>query len=313
MRYTRLHRGFTLIELLVVILIIAVLSALLIGAVQSARESSRSLACCNNLKQLGIALNGFASQQGCLPRRSAANYSVLSRILSQIDNISLFNSTNFRINALESFSEVSPNYTVATTSLSSFACPSDFGVSQTGIASSNYLCNRGMGFDEQGSLENGPFSSAPDGYQAITDGTSNTAMMSESLQGLAGPSSRASLRLIFSTPGRNVKNSEPGIFSAACTTARPDNAPISGTKKQYSWLLADYMNTDYNHIMNVNHNTCTNGDLVQQGAWTASSFHSGGAHVLFVDGSVRFRLSTGALADWRAIGTRNGGEPVGDY
>ena len=67
-RTERCRRGFTLIELLVVISIIAMLMALLLPAVQSARRSARNVQCQNNLKQLGIAFHGFSAAQNKLPR-----------------------------------------------------------------------------------------------------------------------------------------------------------------------------------------------------------------------------------------------------
>src|SRR5947209_2223820 len=129
MRTTR--RAFTLIELLVVIAIIGVLIALLLPAVQAARESARRLQCTNNLKQMGLGLHNYESIAGALPPstilQGAANavtwnggFSVHTRILPFMEQGVAFNALNFSQNHISW-----QNSSVVAMSLTSFLCPSD--------------------------------------------------------------------------------------------------------------------------------------------------------------------------------------------
>ncbi|WZO98497.1 DUF1559 domain-containing protein [Isosphaeraceae bacterium EP7] len=147
----RLRPGFTLIELLVVISIIAVLIALLLPAVQSAREAARRMQCTNNLKQIGLAIAGYADVNGCTPmhqyrytqehnssspRGYSGTKSWLCGLLPYMENSVMANSLNYSYTPEWAYSGAvtGPDPTCSTViraTVSTFLCPSD-GVVNTG-------------------------------------------------------------------------------------------------------------------------------------------------------------------------------------
>ena len=118
--------GFTLVELLVVIAIIGVLVALLLPAVQAAREAARRTQCTNHLKQLGVALHNFESTKKLLPAgsgyaRAEPKGNWIVAIAPFLEETAVFSRYDFT-----KYSDQSPNLELAaTTVISTLICPSD--------------------------------------------------------------------------------------------------------------------------------------------------------------------------------------------
>src|SRR5215831_8983292 len=125
------RRGFALIELLVVIAIIAVLIALLLPAVHSAREAARRSQCINNLKQISLGAMNYESSVGCFPPNGqwkpcitaylyATSYSVYFALLPYIERQPIANAMNYNGCAFDV-----ANLTAEQNQISTLLCPSD--------------------------------------------------------------------------------------------------------------------------------------------------------------------------------------------
>ena len=203
------RRGFTLIELLVVIAIIGVLIALLLPAVQSAREAARRAQCTNNLKQLGIALHNYHSATNSFPLGASlqpynapgqvtfwSDWSAHALLLQYIEGSPIYAACNFSLAP-----EWDGNYgyvvnsTATNAKINSFVCPSDGNAGQqdsTGAsygANNSYMGSTGLstiGYPEATpNAQNAQQSSGIFAYQKayniaqVRDGTSNTVAFSE--------------------------------------------------------------------------------------------------------------------------------------
>jgi prepilin-type N-terminal cleavage/methylation domain-containing protein/prepilin-type processing-associated H-X9-DG protein len=323
---TRRTRGFTLIELLVVIAIIAVLIALLLPAVQAAREAARRTQCVNNLKQLGLALHNYHDSVGTFPigrmgiNRPTGNPGYPGdptggnhrmtwawQILPYIEQGTLHATVNFSLpysNAAQT--------TALYSEIAAFLCPSD---PNSGILNAftykfhlgNYMANWGNAtYDQTGKNNpyNGPanalgpvtFLGAPFtldqayGVQNITDGTSNTLLMSEVIVGLPSGTTTGTVdhRGALFNDDYNCAQFE------AYTTPNsqvPDQLP--------SWCVYPYQT-----------NPPCIGTAGIPAFNAARSFHPGGVNALLADGSVKFMKNSIGLSSWRGLSTTQGGEVI---
>ena len=216
------RRGFTLIELLVLIAIIAILIALLLPAVQSAREAARRMQCTNNMKQLGIALHNYHSAHNVFPMGCSSgmynppgtlwsvkqNLSVFALMLQFLEQIGVYNAINFNFGAdeYESINNRSLTAwiqgTATNTSINVFQCPSDPLAGQPDYQgtrnTNNYYASVGttMYWSQLGSTfpnygvpsinipSTGLFTmQASYGINSCIDGTSNTIAFAEAAVG----------------------------------------------------------------------------------------------------------------------------------
>ncbi|MDR3635462.1 MAG: DUF1559 domain-containing protein [Isosphaeraceae bacterium] len=335
--------GFTLVELLVSIAIIGSLVALLLPAVQSAREAARRARCASNLKQIGLAIHAYVSTFDALPPAGAdvlnrsplippTDHSMKARLLGFLDQSALYDSMNFAVpvnpyQLQETFFE---NVTASSTQLDVFLCPSDVnpGVSAAfarlngvdfSIASTNYPNNLGVTPTYTGRVLNGPAyllassRHGPNvlGFGDVRDGASHTAMFSEFVksgaQGEAPGSAQGRLGTIFRISWRTETGTPLGD-SRICQQA----TQIQGNYKGEFWSHHDQgRGGGYFHTNTPNTKSC-NGGFFRYGWVGASSFHPRGVNVLFLDGSTRFVSDDIDYHSWMAIGTIAGGEPVAD-
>ncbi|MCH2113691.1 MAG: DUF1559 domain-containing protein [Pirellulales bacterium] len=315
-------RGFTLVELLVVIAIIGVLVALLLPAVQSAREASRRSQCQNHLRQWGLAMHNMHSATGALPagtKHSPRRVWVVL-IWPYVEGGSIYTEFDQTVGF-----HGAPNtyvYTEDGTYASRapiYYCPSDRpGAMWKGDpywrARGNYNINWGSladPYNPKDPAQNPDRGYAPFGligfkysahakasaythgmprissFKHFTDGTSNTMLMSEVIV--------AADDFDFDIRGDFLNNDRP------CHQYMTLNTPNTGID------ISPYCSsTRY-----PNNPPCTNAGSVYAHK-AARSRHPGGVQVLFADGHLEFISDSVALDVWRALGTMNGEEIVGE-
>jgi len=317
--------GFTLVELLVVIAIIGVLVALLLPAVQQAREAARRMSCSNNLKQIGLAMHNYHDTYNILPlpglhyrdsypnassTSSAHSWAVL--LLPFVEQSGLHDMYDFTLaGSNRGFRDNPMNCVVGTTELPGYKCPSDSGRkvgfhrtsswalpdgSRAYLARGNYGINCGAGngvsrTDYRIRQSRGPFhfGGTSAAYSAtfaeIRDGLSNTVLLGEVI---AGETDRDIRGVWAYSTGMWISGGEPS-YRDDRILLRPNGNALDDRQKDRPGTCGHAADID-------RHLRCEDGG--SRGFQTARSYHPGGVMTCNADGSVKFVAETIDLQNW---------------
>jgi len=327
------RRGFTLIELLVVIAIIGVLVALLLPAVQAAREAARRSQCINNLKQIGLGLHNYHSTTDVFPIGQSVNnnsgwngQSAQSLMLPYMEMKPLYDSINYSFEAYQDTPSppTHPNHTGSVTVVNFFLCPSDGNAGKTNINS--YRANWGTTTQENPTQTTGLFARANVyGLRDTTDGSSNTIAFSEQLvgdnQGI--PTKRQTSVTGTGGSGTVIDASQPTYTSLladldTCTTKFKSGSNMN-TQAGRRWMMGNVAYSGFQTIVPPNSTKYAWGNCrfgcggcSPDGSQfsNATSFHAGGVNALLADGSVKFIKDSVSMLVWMKLGTRANNESL---
>ncbi|MFM9068503.1 MAG: DUF1559 domain-containing protein [Planctomycetota bacterium] len=336
----RRREGFTLVELLVVIAIIGILVALLLPAVQAAREAARRTQCVNNLRQIGLALHNYHSSLRSFPfgkgpsytgAAAYARWSVHALLLKYMEQSNLADQIDFNyppetpgmgggINFMPAYQNPSGmNSVQSRTVIKGFFCPSDGAVGQEWAAQNNYVGNQGGWLCDRADSAAGPNDISPSEVQTgifyflsgvrdadVLDGLSNTVFFSEKVRGTGTPRPKTDLFVM-------ANQTSLAATYQTCQSINPLTATPLTSKWGWSWVMGENCCTLYNHVATPNSLSCAGipfpGTMTNMSMQVSpTSNHRGGVNAMMGDSSVRYVTDSIDLTVWRAVGTRSGGE-----
>ncbi len=300
------QRAFTLVELLVVIAIIGILIALLLPAVQAAREAARRSQCTNNLKQLGLAMHNYHDTFKVFPPGylNSASMSTckrdcwMQRILPFIEQSAMQDAYK----AQDPVWIMDTDEDVKDAQLAALMCPSDG--SKPAFGGSGGLRNGGYGFqgnyvmctgdqimDPTAELRGITYHASSSNFASITDGTSNTLLASEAVR-------RSNATNGWGEPGGYWGGARWGAYGF--TTLEPPNT--SAPDQIYQCKNTSWPNAP-----------CTSIGGTNDARNYARSYHPGGVNVALADASVQFLSDTVELETYQAMSTRNQREALSAF
>ena len=308
-------RAFTLVELLVVITIIGILIALLLPAVQAAREAARRVQCANNLKQLGLAMHNYHTAVGSLPPLEIYDGNLLisgqcsgcfmhtwaTLILPYLEQTALYEQVVFSVPPWSG----PANQQLRETVLPVLTCPSDsrVGLAEfTGVgtrwAKGNYAASVGVGTiadgRDQATARNEPKPNAVFSFNSgtrfadVRDGTSNTALISE----------------VRKCPGHDLRGVPWGTDYCFYNHDRSPNNLIDDEIRGGTYNFCN----PCPGVPCVGAHTTNSQD---QAIISSRSSHPGGVQTLLADGSVRFISENLDLTTWWNLGMPADGQVLG--
>jgi prepilin-type N-terminal cleavage/methylation domain-containing protein/prepilin-type processing-associated H-X9-DG protein len=275
------ERGFTLIELLVTIFVIGLLCALLLPAVQSAREAARRASCANNLRQVALAVQNYHEAVGCFPMGTPyysfptigvyAGHSLLVAILPQLDHPALFNAINFSQNIYQY-----ANQTVHATSLGVLQCPSDPFVSTTFQFGNAYL-DIPIG---QFVVAYASYAGCSGTWYHLAPDLARTASLAATDNGIFFANSATRVAHVVDGTSNTL------LLGEHCKMTPSGPLPPS----PYWWFDGYFGDTLFNAFYPIGYWGMDLGGGGETGYlnMTARSLHPGGANFALTDGSVRF-------------------------
>ena len=232
----RKRNAFTLVELLVVVAIIGILIGLLLPAVQSAPEAARRMHCSNNIRQFGLSMHNYESAYRKFPMQGTVDvdFSVQARLLPFVEQSNIHNMLDYLKQAFTGpFNAKVPNPIFANAfaqSVPFFVRPSDPvpSIATVSVSGTNYMygainymvsygSDTSTNYDLRWTTDGIVFQNSKQGFQSITDGASNTIILSETVRSV-GDDVTLPLGQIPKFPYQLTLNGSSGVSSGLNTT-----------------------------------------------------------------------------------------------